>query len=190
LFFKKKSVDIITLGCSKNLVDSELLIKQFETAGFTVEHDSPNPKGEIVVINTCGFIGDAKEESIETILNFAEARKKGDIRKLYVMGCLSQRYFEQLKTEIPEVDKYFGKFNWKEVLFDLKLKYITDFQNERTLTTPTHYAYLKISEGCNRLCSYCAIPLITVKWARFIVLLNRYLQKKVIRKANQSTFRN
>jgi ribosomal protein S12 methylthiotransferase len=160
---KKRAVDIITLGCSKNLVDSELLIKQFEIAGFNVEHDSPNPKGEIVIINTCGFIGDAKEESIETILNFAEARKQGDISKLYVMGCLSQRYFEQLKTEIPEVDKYYGKFNWQELLSDLKLQYRSDFQNERTLTTPTHYAYLKISEGCNRLCAYCAIPGITGK---------------------------
>ena len=132
---KKKTVDIITLGCSKNLVDSELLIKQFQSAGFSVEHDSPNPKGEIVIINTCGFIGDAKEESIETILNFADARKKGDIRKLYVMGCLSERYSEQLKAEIPEVDKFYGKFNWKELLSDLKLSYYSTLQNERTLTT-------------------------------------------------------
>jgi len=158
------TINIITLGCSKNLVDSELLIKQFEAAGFIVEHDSNDPKGKIVVINTCGFIGDAKEESIDTIFNFAEAKKRGDIDKLYVMGCLSERYFSQLKTEISEVDKFFGKFNWKDILTELKHEYRTDLQNERTLTTPNHYAYLKISEGCNRLCSYCAIPKITGKY--------------------------
>ena len=160
---KNKSVDIITLGCSKNLVDSEMLIKQFEAAGFCVEHDSPNPKGKIVVINTCGFIGDAKEESIDTILNFAEARKRGGIHKLFVMGCLSERYFNQLGDEIPEVDRFYGKFNWKELITDLGYGYRTDLKNERTLTTPGHFAYLKISEGCNRTCSYCAIPIITGK---------------------------
>jgi ribosomal protein S12 methylthiotransferase len=159
----KKRVDVITLGCSKNLVDSELLIKQFEAGGFLVEHDSPNPKGEIVVINTCGFIGDAKEESIDTILTFAKARKKGKIKKLYVMGCLSERYFDQLGSEIPEVDHFYGKFNWKELIKDLGLQYRADLLNERSLTTPNHYAYLKISEGCNRICSYCAIPIITGK---------------------------
>ncbi|MDR2928593.1 MAG: 30S ribosomal protein S12 methylthiotransferase RimO [Cytophagaceae bacterium] len=161
---KKKSVNIITLGCSKNLVDSEMLIKQFEAAGFLVEHDSPNPKGEIVVINTCGFIGDAKEESIDTILNFAEARKNGDIDKLYVMGCLSELYFKQLNAEIPEVDHFYGKFDWKELLADLGHEYRTDLQYERRLTTPSHYAYLKIAEGCNRNCSYCVIPIITGKY--------------------------
>lgn len=160
---EKKRVDVITLGCSKNLVDSELLIKQFEVGGFSVEHDSPNPKGEIVVINTCGFIGDAKEESIDTILSFAKARKKGKIKKLYVMGCLSERYFDQLGSEIPEVDHFYGKFNWKELIKDLGLQYRADLLNERSLTTPNHYAYLKISEGCNRTCSYCAIPIITGK---------------------------
>lgn len=157
----KPKVDVITLGCSKNLVDSERLIKQLETGGFQVEHDSPNPTGKIVVINTCGFIGDAKEESIDTILNFAEARKRGDLDKLFVMGCLSERYFHQLGTEIPEVDKYFGKFNWDHLVSELGMIYRADLRNERTLTTPNHYAYLKISEGCNRSCSYCAIPLIT-----------------------------
>ncbi|MCL2072405.1 MAG: 30S ribosomal protein S12 methylthiotransferase RimO [Marinilabiliaceae bacterium] len=159
----RNKIDIITLGCSKNLVDSELLIKQFEAAGFIVEHDSPNPNGKIVVINTCGFIGDAKEESINTILNFANEKKKGKIEKLFVMGCLSERYFTQLESEIPEVDKFYGKFNWKDILSDLKLTYRKDLQNERRLTTPNHYAYLKISEGCNRSCSYCAIPLMTGK---------------------------
>ncbi|MGQ1946629.1 30S ribosomal protein S12 methylthiotransferase RimO [Geofilum sp. OHC36d9] len=159
----QKKVDVITLGCSKNLVDSELLIKQFEASGFRVEHDSPNPTGDIVVINTCGFIGDAKEESIDMILRFAEARKQGDIEKLLVMGCLSQRYFEQLGTEIPEVDQFYGKFNWKDLIADLGLVYRADLRNERSLTTPDHYAYLKISEGCDRTCSYCAIPLITGK---------------------------
>ncbi len=154
---------MVTLGCSKNLVDSELLIKQFQAGGFTVEHDSSNPKGEIVVINTCGFIGDAKEESIETILNFADARKRGKIKKLFVMGCLSERYVDQLSDEIPEVDKYYGKFNWKDLIADLGMSYRADLINERSLTTPDHYAYLKISEGCNRTCSYCAIPLITGK---------------------------
>jgi len=160
---EKKRVDVITLGCSKNLVDSELLIKQFQAGGFAVEHDSPNPRGEIVVINTCGFIGDAKEESIDTILNFANARKKGKIKKLYVMGCLSERYFDQLGSEIPEVDHFYGKFNWKDLIKDLGLEYRADLRNERSLTTPDHYAYLKISEGCNRTCSYCAIPIITGK---------------------------
>ncbi|TCO09228.1 30S ribosomal protein S12 methylthiotransferase RimO [Natronoflexus pectinivorans] len=159
----KKRVDVITLGCSKNLVDSELLIKQFQAGGFEVEHDSSNPTGEIVVINTCGFIGDAKEESIETILSFAEARQKGQIRQLYVMGCLSERYVDQLGEEIPEVDKYYGKFDWKNLIKDLGMTYRADLMNERSLTTPDHYAYLKISEGCNRSCSYCAIPIITGK---------------------------
>lgn len=159
----KRRVDVITLGCSKNLVDSELLIKQFQAGGFSVEHDSSNPQGEIVVINTCGFIGDAKEESIDTILKFANARKKGQIKKLYVMGCLSERYFDQLGSEIPEVDHFYGKFNWKELIKDLGLEYRADLRNERSLTTPKHYAYLKISEGCNRTCSYCAIPIITGK---------------------------
>ncbi|WP_462318285.1 30S ribosomal protein S12 methylthiotransferase RimO [Marinilabilia sp.] len=156
-----RRVDVITLGCSKNLVDSEFLIRQFEAGGFNVEHDSADPKGEIVVINTCGFIGDAKEESIDTILDFAEAKKDGRIHKLYVMGCLSERYFDQLGKELPEVDKFYGKFDWKGLISDLGSTYRPDLVNERSLTTPGHYAYLKVSEGCNRKCSYCAIPIIT-----------------------------
>lgn len=159
----KKRVDVITLGCSKNLVDSELLIKQFQANGYLVEHDSPNPQGEVIVINTCGFIGDAKEESIETILNFVEARKQGKISKLFVMGCLSERYFDELGKEIPEVDKFYGKFKWKDLISEMGIAYRADLKNERSLTTPGHYAYLKVSEGCNRSCSYCAIPIITGK---------------------------
>ena len=128
-----------------------------------MEHDAAEAKGEIVVINTCGFIGDAKEESIDTILDFAEAKKEGRINKLYVMGCLSERYFDQLGKELPEVDRFFGKFNWQELITDLGSAYRHDLVNERSLTTPGHYAYLKISEGCNRSCSYCAIPIITGK---------------------------
>lgn len=128
-----------------------------------MEHDADQAKGEIVVINTCGFIGDAKEESIDTILDFAEAKKEGRINKLFVMGCLSERYFDQLGKELPEVDRFYGKFNWKELISDLGSAYRPDLVNERSLTTPGHYAYLKISEGCNRSCSYCAIPIITGK---------------------------
>ncbi len=161
---KKNKVDIITLGCSKNLVDSEQLMRQFTANGYQVEHDSDNPNGEIVVINTCGFIGDAKEESIDMILQFVQAKKKRKIGKLYVMGCLSERYLQELKLEIPEVDKFYGKFNWKELLGDLGKSYNQDLALERNLTTPQHYAYLKIGEGCNRTCAYCAIPIITGKY--------------------------
>ncbi|HBG87665.1 MAG TPA: 30S ribosomal protein S12 methylthiotransferase RimO [Marinilabiliaceae bacterium] len=160
----KKRVDVVTLGCSKNLVDSELLIKQFQSNGYMVEHDSANPQGEVVVINTCGFIGDAKEESIASILAFADSRRRGEINKLFVMGCLSERYKEDLTKEIPEVDKFYGKFDWKELIAEMGIDYRADLKNERSLTTPGHYAYLKISEGCNRSCSYCAIPLITGKY--------------------------
>lgn len=159
----KKSIDLITLGCSKNLVDSEQLIKQLEQAGFTVTHDAETPKGEIAIINTCGFIGDAKEESINMILEFAQAKEEGELERLYVMGCLSERYLKELSIEIPQVDQYYGKFNWKELLRDLGKEYNKEYQFERTLTTPKHYAYLKISEGCDRKCSYCAIPIITGK---------------------------
>ena len=158
-----KKIDVVTLGCSKNLVDSESLIKQFEAGGFSVAHDAENPEGDIAIINTCGFIGDAKEESIETILNFAEAKKRGEIKKLFVMGCLSERYSKQLKEELPEVDAIYGKFDWKQIVEDLGQNYRADLINERSLTTPHHYAYFKISEGCNRTCSYCAIPMITGK---------------------------
>ena len=159
---RKNEIDIITLGCSKNLVDAERLMYQLELAGYKCVHDSEHPNGEIAIINTCGFIGDAKEESIEIILQFAERKTKGKLRKLYVMGCLSQRYKEELPTEIPEVDKWFGKFDYMGIVEELKGERLKVKGEEyRTLTTPKHYAYLKIAEGCNRYCSYCAIPLIT-----------------------------
>lgn len=160
---RRNTVDIITLGCSKNLVDSEKLIRQLEINGYKVTHDTEEPKGEIAVINTCGFIGDAKEESINTILEFCQAKEEGNLKKLYVMGCLSERYLKDLALEIPQVDKFYGKFNWTELLQDLGKAYHSELQSERSLTTPSHYAYLKISEGCDRKCSYCAIPIITGK---------------------------
>jgi len=160
---KGKRVDVVTMGCSKNLVDSEFLIRQFKANGIKVAHDPEVPDSEVAIVNTCGFIGDAKEESIDTILQFVEAKKRGDIKQLYVMGCLSERYPGQLKKELPEVDKFFGKFNWKEIISEVGATYRRDLMNERSLTTPNHYAYLKVSEGCNRTCSYCAIPLITGK---------------------------
>ncbi|MEG1659787.1 MAG: 30S ribosomal protein S12 methylthiotransferase RimO [Bacteroides sp.] len=160
---KRKTIDIITLGCSKNLVDSEQLIRQLEEVGYSVTHDVEKPEGEIAVINTCGFIGDAKEESINMILEFAQEKEEGNLEKLFVMGCLSERYLKELAIEIPQVDKFYGKFNWKELLHDLGKAYHDELHLERTLTTPKHYAYLKISEGCDRKCSYCAIPIITGK---------------------------
>lgn len=158
---KRKTIDIITLGCSKNLVDSERLMRQLEAAGYQVTHDADHPHGEIAVINTCGFIGDAKEESIQMILEFAEAKEDGRLEKLYVMGCLSERYLQELAVEIPQVDKFYGKFKWQELLTDLGDAYQQELSQERTLTTPSHYAYLKISEGCDRHCAYCAIPIMT-----------------------------
>ena len=163
----KGQVDFITLGCSKNLVDAERVMRQLEAVGWTCVHDSQEPKGEICVINTCGFIGDAKEESIHMILQMAERKKKGKLRKLIVMGCLSERYRAELEAELPEVDEYYGKFDFPKIVESLKLKVERSSKVEscksfeRKLTTPKHYAYLKISEGCNRMCSYCAIPLIT-----------------------------
>lgn len=157
---KKNEIDIITLGCSKNLVDAERLMYQLSQLGYTCVHDSEHPRGEIAIINTCGFIGDAKEESINTILQFAARKKKRQLSKLYVMGCLSERYMADLEAELPEVDKYYGKFNFLDLIDDLKQLRPKE-QFERVLTTPKHYAYLKIAEGCNRFCSYCAIPLIT-----------------------------
>ena len=167
---RKGEIDIITLGCSKNLVDAERLMRQLELAGYRCVHDAPNPKGEIAIINTCGFIGDAKIESIEMILQFAARKTNNQLRKLYVMGCLSQRYAKELPAEIPEVDGWFGKFDYlgivKEVqeFRSLGVQEIQSETYERTLTTPSHYTYLKIAEGCNRYCSYCAIPLITGKF--------------------------
>jgi ribosomal protein S12 methylthiotransferase len=158
---KRNTIDIITLGCSKNLVDSERLMRQLEANGYKVTHDAERPQGEIAVVNTCGFIGDAKEESINMILEFCQAKEAGKLKKLFVMGCLSERYLEELKAEIPQVDKFYGKFNWKQLLADLGKAYDDTHASERTLTTPRHYAYLKISEGCDRKCAYCAIPIIT-----------------------------
>lgn len=171
---QKGVVDFITLGCSKNLVDAERVMRQLEAAGWTCVHDPEEPKGEVCVINTCGFIGDAKEESINMILQMAERKKKGKLRKLIVMGCLSERYRAELEEELPEVDSYFGKFDFLELTKELKIQNSYPEETiisklkidgcgsyERKLTTPNHYAYLKISEGCNRMCSYCAIPLIT-----------------------------
>lgn len=171
---RKGEIDIITLGCSKNLVDAERLMRQLELAGYRCVHDSSMPKGEIAIINTCGFIGDAKQESIDMILQFAERKIQGKLRKLYVMGCLSQRYASELPNEIPEVDGWFGKFDYMGIVEEcIKTRMNNTSTNycqastsayERTLTTPKHYAYLKIAEGCNRYCSYCAIPLITGKF--------------------------
>lgn len=158
---RKNKVDIITLGCSKNLVDSEQLMRQFVANGYQVEHDPSHINGEIVVVNTCGFIGDAQEESVNMILELGEAKKKGKIGRLFVMGCLSERFLKELENELPEVDRFYGKFNWKELLSDLGKSYCREFASERVLTTPSHYAYLKIAEGCNRTCSYCAIPIST-----------------------------
>lgn len=160
---KKNQVDIVTMGCSKNLVDSELLMRQFEANGYHCVHDSKQPTGEIAVINTCGFIESAKEESINTILEFAQAKEEGRLKQLYVMGCLSQRYKDELEREIPQVDKFYGKFNYKNLLNDLGMGIIASCNGSRSITTPPHYAYLKISEGCDRSCAYCAIPLITGK---------------------------
>ena len=159
---KKNTIDIITMGCSKNLVDSETLMGLFEANGYHCVHDSKNPCGEIAVINTCGFIQDAKEESINTILEFAQAKEEGRLKKLFVMGCLSQRYQKELEAEIPQVDKFYGKFNYRQLLADLGSPMET-CNVVRHITTPRHYAYLKISEGCDRHCAYCAIPIITGK---------------------------
>ena len=183
---RKGEIDIITLGCSKNLVDAERLMRQLELAGYKCVHDAAEPRGEIAIINTCGFIGDAKEESINIILQFAERKNQKKLRKLYVMGCLSQRYREELPIEIPEVDKWFGKFDYLGIVeecaqfrerpanYSLSVPHnasvigapaeVRGKDYERKLTTPKHYAYLKIAEGCNRYCSYCAIPLITGKF--------------------------
>lgn len=158
---KNNIIDVITLGCSKNLVDSEMLMKQLAVNGYVVRHDQEEIEGRIAVVNTCGFIGDAKEESINMILELAELKDEGKLDRLYVMGCLSERYLNDLKKEIPQVDKYYGKFNWAELLDDLGKSIQPNYLNHRMLTTPAHYAYLKIAEGCNRHCAYCAIPIIT-----------------------------
>lgn len=156
-----RNVDIITMGCSKNLVDSEQLMNQFSEHGFKVYHNPDEMHGDIAVINTCGFIGDAKEESINMIIELCELKNEGKLSQVFVMGCLSERYLQELQEEIPEVDKYYGKFNWKNLLSDLQSEYNEQHASERILTTPKHYAYVKISEGCDRKCAYCAIPIIT-----------------------------
>ena len=159
---KKGQIDIITMGCSKNLVDSEALMAKFEQAGYTCKHDPKRVDGEIVVVNTCGFIEDAKQESIDTILELVDAKEAGRIDKLFVMGCLSQRYKDELEKEIPQVDKYYGKFNYRQLIDDLGApEHKAAPGPSRHITTPSHYAYLKISEGCDRHCAYCAIPIIT-----------------------------
>lgn len=161
---KKKRIDVITLGCSKNLVDSERLLKRLCDCGFDARHDSENIKGDTVVINTCGFIGDAKEESINTILEYANAKTEGRIKRLFVMGCLSERYREDLLKEIPEIDRLYGKFDWGNLISDLVKENPATLPYDRIVTTPSHYAYLKIAEGCNRFCAFCAIPLITGRY--------------------------
>ena len=166
----KNQIDVITLGCSKNLVDSEKLMKLLEENGYTLRHNPDKVNGEIVVINTCGFIGDAKEESINMILEVCDLKRKRRVRKVFVMGCLSERYMAELGDEIPQVDKYYGKFDWVNLVKDLRGENpdeddsqfpIFNSQLDRVQTTPQHYAYVKISEGCDRTCAYCAIPIIT-----------------------------
>jgi len=158
----KKQIDIITMGCSKNLVDSEILLNLFKENGYSIHHDPETVSGGAVIVNTCGFIGDAKEESINMILQLAEAKQEGKIEKLFVMGCLSQRYNDELIEEIPEIDGVYGKFDWRGVVKELSADNIM-VEDKRVVTTPNHYAYIKISEGCNRACAYCAIPIITGK---------------------------
>lgn len=157
----RRTVDVITMGCSKNLVDSERLMQQFARHGFAIYHNPEATHGDIAVVNTCGFIGAAKEESINMILSLCNQKETGTLQHVYVMGCLSERYREELETEIPQVDKFYGKFNWSGLLEDLKSSYDTGTTDARFLSTPSHYAYLKISEGCDRKCAYCAIPIIT-----------------------------
>lgn len=160
----KKRIDVISLGCSKNLVDSERLLKQLELSGFQAFHNSDNVDGDIVIINTCGFIDDAKEESINTILTYAEAKNEGRIKELYVMGCLSERYRDDLLAEIPEIDRIYGKFDWVNIVSDIIKRNPATMPYDRVITTPSHYTYLKIAEGCNRFCAFCAIPLITGRY--------------------------
>ncbi len=160
---RRNKIDIISLGCSKNLVDSEHLMRQFAANGYTMEHNPSRVNGEIVVVNTCGFIQDAQQESVDMILQLVDAKREGKIKKLFVMGCLAERFLAELQNEpeFADVDKFYGKFNWKEMLTDLGKTYHEELASERVLTTAHHYAYLKISEGCNRFCAFCAIPLIT-----------------------------
>jgi len=181
----KKRVNVITMGCSKNLVDSEVLLSQLQRGKWEVMHDANGGGFDAVVINTCGFIHDAKQESIDMILDYANAKTRGEIGKLYVMGCLSERYQKDLETEIPEVDRYFGKFDLKAMADELKVAYHPEYIYERKITTPSHFAYLKISEGCNRSCGFCAIPLMTgrhkSRTMEDLVKETRYLAKKGVK---------
>jgi ribosomal protein S12 methylthiotransferase len=181
----KKRVNVVTMGCSKNLVDSEVLLNQLERGKFEVVHDGSGTGFDAVFINTCGFIHDAKQESIDMILDYAEAKKRGDIGKLYVMGCLSERYQKDLEKELPEVDRYFGKFDLKAMVDELKVTFQPEYIYERKITTPSHFAYLKISEGCNRSCSFCAIPMMTgrhkSRTIESLVTEARYLAKKGVK---------
>jgi ribosomal protein S12 methylthiotransferase len=181
----KKRVNVVTMGCSKNLVDSEVLLNQLEKGKFEVVHDSNETGFDAVFVNTCGFIHDAKQESVDMILDYAAAKKRGEIGKLFVMGCLSERYQNDLETEIPEVDKYFGKFDMKAMVDELNVTYHPEYIYERKITTPSHFAYLKISEGCNRSCSFCAIPKMTGRHKsrpiESLVKEVRYLAKKGVK---------
>ena len=181
----KKRINVVTMGCSKNLVDSEVLLSQLERGKFEVVHDSNEINFDAVFINTCGFIHDAKQESIDMILDYSEAKKRGEINKLFVMGCLSERYQNELKNELPEVDKIFGKFDLKAMVDELKVTYQPEYIYERKITTPSHFAYLKISEGCNRHCSFCAIPKMTgehkSRTIDSLVKESRYLAKKGVK---------
>ncbi len=182
---KKKRVNVVTMGCSKNLVDSEVLLNQLERGKFEVMHDSNETDFDAVFVNTCGFIHDAKQESIDMILDYAEAKKRGEINKLYVMGCLSERYQNDLEKELPEVDRYFGKFDMKAMVDELKVTFHPEYIYERKITTPSHFAYLKVSEGCNRSCSFCAIPMMTgrhkSRTIESLVMEARYLAKKGVK---------
>lgn len=182
---EKKRVNVVTMGCSKNLVDSEVLLNQLEQGKFEVMHDSNETGFDAVFVNTCGFIHDAKQESIDMILDYVEAKKRGDIGKLFVMGCLSERYQKDLEKEMPEVDRYFGKFDLKAMVDELKVTYQPEYIYERKITTPSHFAYLKIAEGCNRSCAFCAIPMMTgrhkSRTIESLVKEARYLAKKGVK---------
>lgn len=181
----KKRVNVVTMGCSKNLVDSEVLLNQLQRGDFEVVHDSNETGFDAVFVNTCGFIHDAKQESIDMILDYVDAKKRGDIQKLYVMGCLSERYQNDLVKEIPEVDRYFGKFDLKAMVDELQVNYYPEYIYERKITTPSHFAYLKIAEGCNRSCAFCAIPMMTgrhkSRTIESLVKEARYLAKKGVK---------
>jgi len=173
-----KKINIVTLGCSKNVVDSEKLLKQLNSGGYEVIHNSDDSDAGTVIINTCGFINDAKEESVDTILKYVKAQKAGNIENLYVMGCLAERYADALRHEIPEVKKYFGVNNMSDILNELGVNFRKDLSTERTITGPGHYAYLKISEGCDRVCAFCAIPMIRGKYISLPI-------EELVKEANQ-----